>query len=81
MSTYRDYKGSGNMGILKWITGLLGSQAEAATVTAITPEVAVKCSLPMDDEEKNLVAVIASCIVGKDTPDAQLHIQRITRID
>lgn len=71
------------MGILKWIKGLLGSQAEPkpANVAAATSEVAVKCSLPMDDEEKNLVAVIASCIVGKDTPEAQLHIQRITRID
>ncbi len=69
------------MEILKWIKGLLGSKAEAATVTATTPEVAEKCSLPMDDEEKNLVAVITSCIAGKDTPDAQLHIQRITRID
>ena len=37
--------------------------------------------LPMTDEEKELVAVIASCIVGKDKPDIQLHIQKITRVE
>lgn len=75
------------MGIWKWIKNVLDiedpeeNQVEPAAeqqapVAAPTPTV----SLPMTDEEKELVAVIASCIVGKDKPDAQLHIQKITRI-
>lgn len=76
------------MGIWKWIKNVLdiedaedvqveeAASAPQAPLAAPAPAV----SLPMTDEEKELVAVIASCIVGKDKPDAQLHIQKITRI-
>jgi hypothetical protein len=81
------------MGIMKWLNGLFGNEeVVAATGTegangvgamssnASNAASAPMVSLPMDEAEKNLVAVIASCIVGKDHPDAQLHIERITRI-
>lgn len=76
------------MGIWKWIKNVLDIedaedvQVEEATSAPQAPMAAPApaVSLPMTDEEKELVAVIASCIVGKDKPDAQLHIQKITRI-
>lgn len=73
------------MGISKWFKNLLGIDTEEdaaseSTDSAATPVAAPVVALPMDEEEKNLVAVIAACIGGKDQPDAQLHIQKITRI-
>lgn len=73
------------MGISKWFKNLLGMETEEenaseATVGTAAPAAAPVVSLPMDEEEKSLVAVIAACIGGKDQPDAQLHIQKITRI-
>jgi hypothetical protein len=79
------------MGISQWLKNLFGGDEEASQTNSgsqsasapksngcASPQPSV--SLPMDEEEKNLVAVIAACIGGKDQPDAQLHIQRITRI-
>jgi hypothetical protein len=83
------------MGVIKWLKGVfLDIHDEDMIETPVgqstpalhsgsansVPVAAPSVSLPMTDEEKELVAVIASCIVGKDKPDAQLHIQSITRI-
>lgn len=73
------------MGLSQFLKNLFGKEEErsvetsAAPAAASTPSATV-VSLPMDEEEKNLVALVASCIAGKDQPDAQLHINKITRI-
>ncbi len=70
------------MGLSTWINRLFGrEEAEASEVKTATAQAVQTVSLPMTDEEKELVAVLASCIVGKEKPDANLHISRITRID
>lgn len=52
-----------------------GSQADGGAASEpVLPE------LPMDEAEKELVAVIAACIVGKESPEVNLHIQKIRRI-
>lgn len=76
------------MGMITWLKNVLGIETEAVetgsegsgagTTASAAPAPA---ALPMDEEEKNLVAVVASCIAGSGKPDAQLHIQRITRIE
>lgn len=78
------------MGFINWIKEVLdienheSSEVPYGTVESAGTD-AKECmrheSLPMTDEEKELVAVIASCIVGKDQPDIQLHIQKITRVE
>lgn len=70
------------MGLSTWINRLLGrEEAEATEVKTVAAQAVQTVSLPMTDEEKELVAVLASCIAGKEKPDANLHISRITRID
>ena len=77
------------MGFFNWIKEVLGIEDKKPAVSdrleqpsraAVAPPAAPAVSLPMDEDEKNLVAVIAACINGKEQPDAQLHIKRITRI-
>ena len=51
-----------------------GQADVGAAAEPILPE------LPMDEAEKEMVAVIAACIVGKESPDVNLHIQKIRRI-
>ena len=79
------------MGMITWLKNVLGIETEAVetgsegsgagTTASAAPAPAAPAALPMDEEEKNLVAVVASCIAGSGKPDAQLHIQRITRIE
>lgn len=85
------------MGMITWIKNVLGietdevetgSEAAASAASAAAaapappaPPAPAPTALPMDEEEKNLVAVVASCIAGSGKADAQLHIQRITRIE
>lgn len=70
------------MGLSTWINRLFGrEEAEETEVKTEAVQPVQKVSLPMTDEEKELVAVLASCIAGKEKPDANLHISRITRID
>lgn len=70
------------MGLSTWINRLLGrEEAEISEAKSEAAQPVQKVSLPMTDEEKELVAVLASCIAGKEKPDANLHISRITRID
>ena len=55
-----------------------GSADHLADVSAAAEPVLPE--LPMDEAEKELIAVIAACIVGKESPDVNLHIQKIRRI-
>ncbi len=57
-----------------------GELEEDNTTATVAPEVPEEPELPMTEEEKQLVAVIASCIVGKEKPDVKLHIHRIRKI-
>lgn len=75
------------MGFTNWLKNVFGIEEQKETTaaqpssTATAEAVAAPpVSLPMDDEEKTLVAVMAACIAGKEEPDVQLHISRITRI-
>lgn len=75
------------MGFTNWLKNVFGIE-EQETVKTVQPSGTTKAeavaappvSLPMDEEEKTLVAVMAACIAGKEQPDVQLHINRITRI-
>ncbi len=70
------------MGLSTWINRLFGrEEAEVSQVKSEIVQPIQKVSLPMTNEEKELVAVLASCIAGREKPDANLHISRITRID
>lgn len=77
------------MGFFNWIKEVLGIEDKQTAVSgrldqtaseAVATPIALAVSLPMDEDEKNLVAVIAACINGKEQPNVQLHIKRITRI-
>lgn len=71
------------MGLSQFLKNLFGKEEETentAVESVASAPATSTVSLPMDEEEKNLVALVASCIAGKDQPDAQLHINKITRI-
>lgn len=75
------------MGFKNWLKELLGmdtgEETTAESVPASNPVAsapAVAFEIPMDEAEKELVAVIVSCIAGSETPDVNLHIQKIRRI-
>lgn len=75
------------MGFTNWLKNVFGieeqkaaTEAQPSSTAKAEAVAAPPVSLPMDDEEKTLVAVMAACIAGKESPDAQLHISRITRI-
>lgn len=75
------------MGFTNWLKNVFGieernevAEAQPSGTAKAEAVAAPPVSLPMDEEEKTLVAVMAACIAGKEQPDVQLHINRITRI-
>lgn len=79
------------MGFVNWFKEVLGFEtaqgpkknAPQSDVTATSSQVSSPASevdLPMEASEKELVAILAACIVGQNTKDANLHIQKIRRV-
>lgn len=78
------------MSFKDWILDVLGfetgekpnravenSQREALS-EAVVPR---RTGLPMTEDEKRRVAVVAATIIGSQKPDMRLHITNITRIE
>lgn len=76
------------MGLIKWLKlVLLDIDDERAAyqrgeITELESESfeETELSLSMSDEEKQRVAVIVSCIVGQQNPEAKYHIYNIKKI-
>lgn len=65
------------MGLFDLLKKLLNKEEIENNDTNIEPE---NASLPIDEEERVVVALAASIMAGKDKPDSHFHISKITRI-
>lgn len=76
------------MSFKDWILDVLGFEPKVTALEkqseneqSVLEKKQTAVSLPMSDEEKERVAVIASTIIGSQQPDIRLHIANITRIE
>ncbi|WP_097027367.1 hypothetical protein [Clostridium peptidivorans] len=66
------------MGLFDLFKRLVNKEELGNNDENITPE--YNASLPIDEEERVVVALAASIMAGKDKPDSHFHISKITRI-
>lgn len=66
------------MGLFDLFKRLVNKEELGNNDENITPE--YNASLPIDEEERVVVALAASIMVGKDKLDSHFHISKITRI-
>lgn len=78
------------MSFKDWILDVLGFETGEKTKRAVENNQSEahfeaaplkRAALPMTDEEKQRVAVMAATIIGSQKPDMRLHITNITRIE
>lgn len=68
------------MGLLDSLKRLFNSAEENEAEVHTEDGIAMQASLPIDEEDKLVVALAASVMAGKDKPDSHFHISSIRRI-